>query len=120
MQGNLPPEAQEKLEELQQLQGTAQQLAVQKSTAETQLAEATNALEHLDEIEEDTGMYQEVGELLVETTHDEAVEELTERKETLERRVQALDRQEERIQTQFESLQGELQQLLGGLGDLAG
>ncbi len=120
MQGNLPPEAQEKLEELQELQGSAQQLAVQKSTAEAQLAETEAALEHLDEIDDDTDMYQEVGELLVETNHGDASEDLTGRKESLERRVQALERQEERIQKQFESLQTELQQLLGGMGDLAG
>ena len=35
MQGNLPPEAQEKLEELQDLQEKAQQVAAQKQQAET-------------------------------------------------------------------------------------
>ena len=45
MQGNLPPEAQEKLEQLQDLQDTAQQVAVQKNQAETQLTESENALE---------------------------------------------------------------------------
>lgn len=120
MQGNLPPEAQEKLEELQELQGTAQQLAVQKSQAETSLAETETALDHLSEIDDDTEMYQAVGELLVETSHTDATEDLTERKQSLERQVEALERQEERIQTQFEELQGELQQVLGGLGDLAG
>ena len=33
MQGNLPPEAQEKLEQLQDLQETAQEVAVQKEDA---------------------------------------------------------------------------------------
>jgi len=35
MQGNLPPEAQEKIEELQDLQESAQQVAAQKQQAET-------------------------------------------------------------------------------------
>ena len=45
MQGNLPPEAQEKLEELQDLQETAQRVAVQKQQAESTLNESETALE---------------------------------------------------------------------------
>lgn len=120
MQGNLPPEAQEKLEELRDLQGTAQQLAIQKSTAETQLAETEQALDQLDDIDEGTEMYEEVGQLLVETEYDAAVEKLESRQSSLERRIQALERQEERIENQFEQLQTELQQLLGGMGNLTG
>ena len=65
MQGNLPPEAQEKLEDLQDLQETAQQVAMQKQEAETQLTESKNALDALDSIETDTKMYKQLGELLV-------------------------------------------------------
>ena len=66
MQGNLPPEAQEKIEQLQDLQETAQQVAVQKQEAETGLTEAQNALDELENIDEETTMYRSVGELLVE------------------------------------------------------
>ncbi len=120
MQGNLPPEAQEKIEELRELQGTAQELAIQKSTAEGKLQETEQALEQLESIDPDTEMYQEVGELLIETEYDDAQSELEERQANLERQVEALERQEERIETQFESLQSELQQLLGGAGGLGG
>ncbi|MFP4591386.1 MAG: prefoldin subunit beta [Halobacteriales archaeon] len=120
MQGNLPPEAQEKIEELRQLQGTAQELAIQKTTAESQLRETEQALEQLTEIDADTEMYQEVGQLLIETEYEAAQEELEERQANLERRVEALERQEQRVETQFESLQEELQGLLGGMGDLMG
>jgi len=45
MQGNLPPEAQEKIEDLQDLQETARQVAMQKQQAETTLSESRAALE---------------------------------------------------------------------------
>ena len=114
MQGNLPPEAQEKIEELQQLQETAQTVAVQKTEAESQLEESRTALKELEDIEEDTGMYRQVGELLVATDLETAREDLDEKVERLEVRLSTLEKQEERVQEQFEGLQEELQQLLGG------
>lgn len=117
MQGNLPPEAQEKIEELQDLQETAQTVAQQKQQAETTLQESKTALQTLEEIDDqDTMMYREVGELLVETDYDEANQELEQKVDSLEVRVETLKKQEERVQEQFESLQQELQQMLQGAG----
>ena len=117
MQGNLPPEAQEKVEELQDLQETAQEVAVKKNEAETELKESQTALEALDDIDGDAVMYREIGELLVETTYEEAEEDLEEKVDSLEIRVETLEKQEERVQEQFEDLQQELQELLqGGAG----
>jgi len=120
MQGNLPPEAQEKIEELQDLQETAQQVAAQKQEAETGLTESKTALEALDGVDEDTQMYQQLGELLVETDYETAQEDLEEKVENLEVRVETLGKQEERVQQQFEQLQQELQQMLGGGGGPGG
>ena len=122
MQGNLPPEAQEKIEELQDLQETAQRVAVQKQQAESTLTESETALEALENLEEDTVMYREVGELLVETEYDEAYDDLEDKVDSLEIRVEQLSKQEERVQEQFESLQQELQQMLqgGGAGGAGG
>lgn len=124
MQGNLPPEAQEKVEQLQDLQETARQVASQKQQAESNLTESRTALEALDDIGEETVMYREVGELLVETTYAEAEDSLEEKVENLEIRVETLEKQEERVQQQFEQLQEELQQLLqgaaGGPGGVGG
>jgi prefoldin beta subunit len=116
MQGNLPPEAEEKLEELQDLQETAQQVAVQKNQAEMELDDTENAIEALEDIDEDTPMYREVGELLVETDFEEASADLDEKQNSLEVRVETLERQEERVRDQFEELQEELQEMLSGAG----
>lgn len=120
MQGNLPPEAQEKLEQLRDLQETAQQVVIQKNQAQTQLNEANAALEALEEVESDTPMYREVGELLIETDYQTAQEELSEKVDSLEIRVETLKKQESRVEQQFENLQSELQQLLGNLGGAGG
>jgi prefoldin beta subunit len=117
MQGSLPPEAQEKVEELRDLQETAQKVAAQKQQAETTLNESEMALEALEDIDEGTTMYREVGELLVETDYDSAYEDLEDKVSSLEIRVEQMSKQEERVQEQFESLQQELQQMLGGGGD---
>jgi prefoldin beta subunit len=120
MQGNLPPEAQEKIEELEDLQETAQKVAMQKEQANSQLTDAETALEELEGLEADTTMYREVGELLIETDYDEAQEDLEDKVDTLEVRVQTLEKQEERVRDQFEELQEELQELLSGGGGGAG
>ncbi len=116
MQGGLPPDAQEKIEQLQDLQETAQQVAVQKNEAETELTEAKNALGELEDIDEDATMYQTVGDLLIETEYDEARDDLEEKVDSLEIRVETLEKQENRVREQFEELQDELQELLGGAG----
>ncbi len=114
MQGNLPPEAQEKIEELQGLQETAQEVAVQKQETESNLTDAQSALEELENIDEATTMYRNVGDLLVETDYESAQEDLEDKVNTLEIRLETLEKQESRVQEQFESLQGELEELLGG------
>lgn len=116
MQGNLPPEAQEKIEDLQDLQETARNVAMQKQQAESTLQESKTALDQLENIEEDTTMYQEVGELLVQTNYEEANEDLEEKVDSLEIRVETLNKQEERVQERFEELQQELQEMLQGGG----
>jgi len=98
MQGNLPPEAQ------------------QKQQAETTLNESQTALDALEDVDEDATMYREVGEILVETDYEAAREDLEEKIDSLEVRVEQLGKQEERVQSQFEELQNELQQMLQGGG----
>jgi len=93
---------------------TAQQVATQKQQAETELSESQTALEALEDIEGETTMYRQLGELLVETDYEEARDDLEEKVNSLEVRVDTLEKQEERVQDQFEQLQEELQQMLGG------
>lgn len=120
MQGNIPPDAQETIERLQNLQDQAQQVVVQKNEAERSLKEAQNATEALEDVESDATMYRQVGSLLVETDRETAADDLQERIDQLEIRVETLRKQEERVESQFEDLQAELQEKLAGLGAGAG
>ncbi|PSQ40494.1 prefoldin subunit beta, partial [Halobacteriales archaeon SW_12_71_31] len=74
----------------------------------------------LENIDEETTMYREVGGLLVRTDYEAASENLQEKVESLELRVENLDRQENRVREKFESLQEELQDMLGGAGGAGG
>lgn len=116
MQGQLPPEAQETVEELQERQEKAQQIATQRQQVEAALDDAESALDALDDVDEDTTMYREVGDLRVKTEQETAETEIGDRVDTLEVRVQALENQEEQIKERFDGLQQELQELMSGLG----
>ncbi len=116
MQGSLPPEAQEKLETLQDLQETAQNVSEQKQQTETALSDAQAALSALEDVDDDSVMYREVGELLIETNYDDASEQLEAKVDRLEVRAEQLGKQESRVQEKFEKLQEELQQMLSGAG----
>jgi len=116
MQGNLPPEAQDKLETLQDLQETAQEVSEQKQQTEATLTETKAALDALDDVDDDATMYREVGELLIETDYTSASGKLEEKVEDLKVRAEQLNKQETKVQEKFESLQDELQQMLGGAG----
>ncbi|MCL9815541.1 prefoldin subunit beta [Natronocalculus amylovorans] len=121
MQGNLPPEAQEKLETLQELQETAQNVAQQKQSTESALNEAKTALNALEDVDKDAVMYREIGELFIQTDYDTAAEDLEDKVDSLEIRVEQLNKQEDRVRGRFDDLQEELQQLLqGGMGGPSG
>jgi len=107
MQGNLPPEAhRRKIEQLQDLQETAQEVAVQKQEAESGLTEAQNALDELENIDEGTTMYRNVGELLVETDYDQAEEDLEEKVDTLEIRLETLESKKSACRTSSRASRG--------------
>lgn len=114
MQGQLPPEAQEKIEELRDAQETLQQLEAQRQESEVELEEARNALDVLEEVDEDTTMYHETGGLFIETEYDDAESALTEQADELEARIESIERKQEKLEERMETLQEELQEMLGG------
>ena len=117
MQGNIPPDAQETIQRLQTLQEQAQQVLMQKNDAERALQEAKTASDLLEDVDPETTMYRDVGELMIETDYESASSDLEETIQRLEIRVETLGKQEDRIESQFQELQEELQ---SKLGDVAG
>ena len=108
----LPPNVQERLARLQQLQNMLQSLVVQKQRVDIELSETERALKSLDGVTPETKVYKSVGAILVEKPKDEIVKELNERKEFLELRSKALEKQESKARERLTSLQQTLQKEL--------
>ena len=108
----LPPQLQEQLVRLQQLQQTLQTVATQKQQVELELSETDKALAELDKSTDDTPVYKSVGSILVKSNRQTLLTELKERKELLNTRVTVLGKQEERTRERLKEVQEKLQERL--------
>lgn len=108
----LPPNIQEKITRLQQLQNTMQQLVLQKQRLDLELNESERALKTLEDVPSDAKVYKSAGAILVEKRKDDVVKELEERKEFLEMRSKVLVKQEGNTRGRLTSLQESLQKEL--------
>jgi len=106
----LPPQIQQRLLRLQQLQQTLQGVMAQKQQLTLQLNEVEQAASELEKLNETAVIYKSIGALLVKSEKDKVTTELTERKELLKMRVEVLGKQETRLRTQAKDLQEKLQQ----------
>jgi len=105
----LPPQVQERLLRLQQLQQTLQTVLTQKQQLELELTETEQALSELEKVDENAVIYKSVGSLLVKAEKAKVTTELNERKELLNTRIGVLGKQEERLRIQAKDLQAKLQ-----------
>jgi prefoldin beta subunit len=106
----LPPQVQERLLRLQQLQQTLQSILGQKQQVEIELTETDQALNELQKLTDDAVIYKATGSLLMKSEKNKVTTELTERKELLNTRAAILGKQEERLRGQLKDLQTKLQQ----------
>ena len=105
----LPPQVQQRLLRLQQLQQTLQGVLTQKQQLELELNEVEQALSELEKLTEAAVIYKSIGSLLVKSKKTKVTTELSERKELLNMRINVLGKQEERLRTQVKDLQEKLQ-----------
>lgn len=113
MTSELPPQIQNQIAQLQQVQQQVQALTMQKSQIEAMQKESKMALDELGRLADDAVIYRNVGELVIKTSKEESVSKLKDREETLSLRLQSITRQEERLTTRFKQLQEQIQQALG-------
>jgi prefoldin beta subunit len=106
----LPPQVQERLLRLQQLQQTLQSVLAQKQQVEMEKAEVEQTLTELQKTVDDAVIYKAAGSLLIKAEKAKVTEELVERKELLNTRSTVLARQEERIRSQVKEAQTKLQE----------
>jgi len=105
----LPPQVQQRLLRLQQLQQTLQGVLTQKQQLELELNEVEQALSELKKLTAAAVIYKSIGSLLVKSKKTKVTTELNERKELLNMRINVLGKQEERLRTQVKKLQEKLQ-----------
>lgn len=113
MTAELPPQIQNQIAQLQQVQQQVQALTMQKSQIEAMQKESKMALDELEKLADDAVIYRNVGELVIKTSKEESVSKLKDREETLSLRLQSISRQEERLTARFKQLQEQIQQALG-------
>ena len=114
MAGSLPPQIQNQLAQLQELQQQAQVIVSQRQQLEAQVRELERTLEELAKVPQEAPLYRSVGSLLVKTTDRAALEgELADQKETTTVRLESAKRQETRLRERVTALQTELQAALG-------
>ena len=106
----LPPQIQERLLRLQQVQQTLQTVLAQKQQVEIELTEIEQALGEMQKMAEDAVIYKAIGTLLVKAEKAKITVDLNERKELLNTRATVLGKQEERLRSQMKDLQAKLQQ----------
>ena len=106
----LPPNVQERLLRLQQLQQTLQSILAQKQQVDMEKSEVDQTIAELQKTADDAVIYKAIGSLLVKAEKPKVNEDLVERKELLETRSTVLARQEERIRSQVKESQTKLQE----------
>ena len=106
----LPPNVQERLLRLQQLQQTLQSILAQKQQVEMEKTEVEQTLTELQKTTDDAVIYKAIGSLLVKAEKTKVTEELAERKSLLDTRSTVMARQEERIRSQVKESQTKLQE----------
>jgi prefoldin beta subunit len=115
MAGQLPPQIQNQLAQLQELQQQAQIVIQQRQQLELQVREVERTLEELAKVPKEAPLFKSVGTLLVSVQDREAVErELQDQRETMTVRLESAKRQESRLRERVTALQTELQAALGG------
>jgi prefoldin beta subunit len=109
----LPPNVQERVARLQQLQNTLQQLLAQGQRLEAEMSESERALKTLEETPAEAKTYRSVGAILVERDRETLKKELRERIDFLGMRKKVLEKQEDKTKERLQELQQTLQKELG-------
>ncbi len=106
----LPPNVQERLLRLQQLQQTLQSILAQKQQVEMEKSEVEQTLAEMAKTADDAIIYKAIGSLLVKSEKAKVTTDLNERKDLLVTRSTVIAKQEERIRSQVKETQTKLQE----------
>ncbi len=117
MSGEISPQMQNQIAQLQQLQQQLQVIATQRAQLEVKEREIEATLEELKKTKDDTPVYKSIGTLLIKADNKEGlVKELDEHKETIGVRVKTLKKQETTLSERYQSLGEKLSNVLKDTG----
>ena len=106
----LPPQVQERLLRLNQLQQTLQNVLAQKQQVDMEKTEVEQTVAELEKTADDAIIYKAAGSLLIKTEKAKVTADLDEKKDMLDTRSTVLTRQEERLRSQVKEAQAKLQE----------
>ncbi|MGQ9514236.1 MAG: prefoldin subunit beta [Thermoproteota archaeon] len=109
----LPPQIQEQLIRLQQMQQSLDALLLQKQQLELELSESESAMAELEKSAPGQNVYRQVGRILIRSDRDTLLNELKEKKELLTIRQTSLAKQEARLKEKLSELQTQLREKMG-------
>jgi prefoldin beta subunit len=109
----IPPQIQEQLARLQQIQQSLDALLLQKQQLELELSESESALAELEKSAPGEVVYRQVGRILIKSDRDALLKELKEKKEILTIRQTSLTKQEARLKEKLSELQTQLREKIG-------
>jgi len=104
----ITPELQQALIRYQQIQNQLGQVITEKNFIVSELTEINRALEVLNSIDPEGVVYKNVGHVMVKVKRDDAIKELSDRKELLELRLKSVEKQEQLLRNQLSEVQSRI------------
>ncbi|MFW6386266.1 MAG: prefoldin subunit [Candidatus Hadarchaeota archaeon] len=111
---NLPPQAQEMIEELQERKKQLQQINEQRNRFKFEQKRTEKALEAINNAEEEKEVFKVVGPVGIKSTQKELKEELSEDKDKIEAKLSSMGKKEEKIREEAEGKQQKLREMMSG------
>lgn len=113
MQPNLPDGAQEKMQELEELQERGEDVVRRRAQLEQQLEQSEDGRELLRESgEEAETVLLTMDDVSVEVDYETALDHFEDKIQSLQDQVSGLERREQKVEQQMEDLQEELQDMM--------
>ena len=103
---DIDKETQQKIQELQVLEQSFQQILMQKQAFQIELSETENAISEVTKAKDD--VFKIVGNIMIKTDKKKTEEELKKKQELLSLRLKSIDSEEQSLTKQVEELRAEV------------
>ena|SRR6056297_3596299 len=110
---NMSPAAQQQMVRYQQISQSLDAVIQKKAQLESQLKQATFAIEELEKAGEDATVFRSIGGIFIKSDQEKLLKDTQDEKETLEMRKKSVNTQEERLRKQHEDLTKKIKEIMG-------